>query len=140
LGLRSRLHWHCSPLLLLLLLSTGICIYELFWFTHYVTLRYHNFHVQNYDNLAILDGIADVLEQLNHGAFLELAGLDAWIELRSEHGLLHVGAIGKHHSVSLLHRLSGGDLPDVQNLHEGAKIDVPVIQSHYCIGRQLRRH
>lgn len=75
-----------------------------------------------------MDGIADVLEQLDDGALLNVAGLDELVELSGQHGLLDVGAIGEYEAVAFLDALASTDLTNVKDLDERVEVDIATVK------------
>lgn len=89
------------------------------------------------DLLSILDGAADILDQLNHGALLQGPALDAIVELSGQKRRLGATAVGDHKAEPLL---SAADGSDIQNLNQRLQIEV---SPHHCrdrVPRQIHRH
>lgn len=89
------------------------------------------------NELAVLDGTADIIDQLDNGSFLDSSSLNNIIKLRGEHSLLSRNSVGDQEAVPLL-RVT--DQLDIQNLHQGLGINVASDNCGDCIGREMHRH
>ena len=67
---------------------------------------------------AALDGVTDVLDQLNNGSLLQLPGFDDGVHLCGEHRLLLADAVGEHHPEPLRRGLRSTHRPDLRHLED----------------------
>lgn len=73
-----------------------------------------NIKIDEASSLAVLDGAANVLDQLDDGAFPDPAGLDPVVELSRQHGVLSRNGVREKQPVPLLR---APNQFDVQHLH-----------------------
>lgn len=91
------------------------------------------------DSLAVLNKTANVLDQLNNGAFSNSSCSDSIVELSGEHSVLSGSGIGKQKPVPLLLRIIRNQL-DVQNLDERLRVHVAGDYRRDRVRREIHRH
>lgn len=120
-----------------LLLSCCIGFYKHFGVANCFTFWNNGFHVQHYNDLAVLDKAADVVDELDNGALGDVAGVDAVVELGGDHGVVAGDAVGEEEAVALL---VGADEVDLHHLYQRLRVHVASDYSRDRPRRQVHRH
>lgn len=87
-----------------------------------------------------MGGGANVVDQLDDGAFADLAGLDPVGELSGEHGVLRRNGVGEEQPVPLFRLSCCGDELDIKDLNQRLRVHVAGDYRRDRIRSQIHRH